>query len=803
MIMRWIPPVLLSAFFLLSTFQALGQNGNEEKGDFRSNFEEGNKLIEEGIYEQAIERFKKCVELQPDNSNANYKLGFSYIKSGAEKKEALPYLAKAVKDVTGRYDPYSHRESAAPPMAWYYYGRSLHLNMKLDSALSTFKKFQDEVPKRHKLYDDSERQLQMVKYAKEQVADPKDVELKNLGKPINTEYPEYTPVISVDENVMYFTSRRPPSDTARPLVDNDGLPFEDIYASYKNEDGEWGEPERLSLNSNSRHDAVIGTSPDGQRLFIYRDDQGNGDIFQSWRQGVNEWSEPESMGPNINTDAWEPHGTLSPDGSEFYFVSDRKGGEGGRDIYRVKKLPTGEWSKAKNLGPTINTPQEEDAPFIHPDGETMYFSSNGHQSMGGFDIYFSEKKEDGGWTEPVNMGYPINTVDNDLFFMTSADGKRGYYASQKEDGHGARDIYMLQIAREETKELAVMKGFINVAEEESMPEDARVRVTDLSTKETKIYRPRERDGAFVSILPPCKEYKVEYMMGDEPYQTERLEIPCDASYQEINKEVYLNPVELGESQVAERKLGRKRQWKVLREEEAYGRTEVVVHYLNDGGNVTFTEKLEKDGTFPYYELEQDESYSFQVQVSEPGICDQLSLILVDQDGKEMARTERIEGCKFAMKERPPEPKESQEEKAEKEVQPVEEEKKVTLSGTAPSYSQNYGYNELGLSSPGQDYQGFLQKARKLLKEKENVKITILGSASRVPTETYDSNKKLSRLRAEAAEKVLKEDLKEEGAELSKADIQVDHQVDGPPFEEGKIRSKSEYMEYQFVRITIE
>ncbi len=813
----------LISILIIPGLTLLGQDdGGEDK--FKDAFEEGNKLIEEGIYDQALKEFKQCVKIKPNNANVNYKVGYCYIETNKNKKEALSYLAKAVKDITSRYNPYSHNEDQAPPKARYYFGRALHLNMLLDSAISVYNRFQEDVPKNHIFYSDADRQIDMCKYAKKQVRNRKNIKIKNIGETINTRYHEYSPVISVDENVMYFTSRRPPEDVSKPPLETDGLPFESIYASYKDRNGEWQKPERLDFNSNTRHDAVSSTSPDGQKLFIFRSGKGNGDLYQSRLQGPNEWSEPEPMGSDINTENLEPHGVLSPDGKTFYFVSDRKGGEGGRDIYRVKKLPMGKWSKAQNLGSTINTPYDEDACFIHPDGETMYFSSNGHESMGGYDILFSEKKDNGEWSEPQNMGFPINTVDDDRFFVTSADGKRGYYASEKEDGLGGRDIYEVVLEEGRTEELAVMKGFINVPEDQKMPEKTQVRVTNLSTGKTTLYRPRERDGVFVSILPPCKEYKVEYMVGNRTFKSEKLTIPCEASYQEINKEIYLNPVDLGKSEVVEKGISRDRKWKVLKGGESYSRSDVVVKYIADNGNVMFTESLNEDGTFPYYKLPKQESYRFQIQTDEPHLCQELELLLVDQKGKEMGRAKRNERCNFELKDpslaqkkgdtakdakkdvadKGKDDEKPSDEKDDAEEKPDEKDEDVAAADDhAKVHEQHYDYNKKGLDKGEADYQAFMKKVDEVIKKNGKAKITITGSASKVPTKTYDSNRELAKLRAEKAKEQLKKHLESRNVPMNNIEFEVHHQVNGPGFGEGNIKSKQVYMEHQYVRLEIQ
>ncbi len=799
---------------LLSPLFAIGQ----DKNDFKANFEEGNKLIEEGIYDQALKEFKQCAKEQPSNANVNYKVGLCYIEGDKHKKEALPYLSKAVKNVTKRYNPFSPREDQAPLKARYYYGRALHLNMLLDSAIAVFERFRNSVPDNHLFSSDAARQIEMCKFAKKQVRNRKDIKIKNIGKPINSEFHEYGPVISVDENVMYFTSRRPPEDVSKPPLETDGLPFESIYASYKDKDGNWGDPERLEFNLNTRHDAVSSTSPDGQKLFIFRSEEGNGDLFHARLQGVNEWSEPKPMGSDINSESLEPHGVLSPDGNTFYFVSNRDGGEGGRDIYRCKKLPTGDWSKAQNMGPTINTPHDEDACFIHPDGETMFFSSNGHESMGGYDILFTEKKDNGEWSDPENMGFPINTVDDDRFFVTTPDGKRAYYASEKEDGLGGRDIYQLQLEKGRTKDLAVMKGFINVPEGQEIPDDAKIKVTNLSTGKTRLFRPRKRDGVFVSILPPCQKYKVEYMVGNEVYKTEQIPIPCDASYQEIKKEIYLNPVDLGSSEVVEKTASRDRKWKVLKGGEVLEKSDVVVKYLKENGNTMFTESLTENGTFPYYKLPGQKAYKFEVETSEPHLCQELELLLVDDKGQEIGRTKRTERCKFemedmvAMEESADEgekrDKGGDEEKDDEEKDEGADSEKEKDEASVPTgdamaiHRRNYDYNQKGLDKGKAEYQDFLSKVKDVLKGKEKAVISIRGNASKVPTRTFDSNKDLAKKRAQNAKHDLEKHLKEKGVSLSGLEFRSEHKVTGPVYEKGNIRRKAEYLEHQYVRIKV-
>jgi flagellar motor protein MotB len=255
------------------------------------------------------------------------------------------------------------------------------------------------------------------------------------------------------------------------------------------------------------------------------------------------WTEPEPLNEMVNSDAWESHASMTADEKTIFFVSNREGGEGGRDIYRVTTLPTGDWSKPLNLGSAVNTAYEEDAVYIAPDGKTLYFSSNGHSSMGGFDIFYSSLGVDDQWSKPENIGYPLNTADDDLFFSPTADGGRAYYSSRKDGGIGLKDIYSIDLPNLEIEaNFTVLKGYIYAPEGESLPADALLQVIDMESGEMLEYKPRQRDGGYVAILPPCKEYKLQYFANNAVVSSEEMKLPCNSNYNELKKEVFLQPV---------------------------------------------------------------------------------------------------------------------------------------------------------------------------------------------------------------------------------------------------------------------
>ncbi len=517
------------------------------RAQFNEKFFEANQLMEEKLWNSAIDIWNELIPNDQYNANVNYKLGYSYLQTSNRKLKSLPFLKTAnSEEVYLGYDPYDPSESRPPAEALFYLGKAYHLNYEMDKAIDSYNLLISKLSAKHFLVAKAKREIEMCEEAKKQVANPKNYVISNVGSVVNTDANEYSPVVSVDESALFFTARKMRLDsTNSDLTDLDtGEPREDIYVSYKNQAGDWMVPELLNINTD-QHAATISVAPDGQTLYIYYDEEGNGQIYQSVLIGET-WTTPELMGSDINTEAWETHAAVSADGNTLYFVSNRDGGYGGRDIYRCVKLPNGDWSKSLSIGPVINTPYEEDSPFLSPDGKTLYFASTGHNSIGGFDIFSTTLGEDGEWSEPANLGYPLNTVDDDVFFVPTADGRRAYYSSRKEEGFGLKDIYVLELPEPVATDLSVLKGYIFAPEGEELPDNTYILVTNKNSGEVIEYRPRQRDGAYVAILPPCIPYHIEYVVNQDIVHEEFINVPCESAYNEIEKEIFLLPVYLSD-----------------------------------------------------------------------------------------------------------------------------------------------------------------------------------------------------------------------------------------------------------------
>lgn len=286
-------------------------------------------------------------------------------------------------------------------------------------------------------------------------------------------------------------------------------------------------------------------STNGATLYIYKSEEDDGNIYMSNFQMGTGWTEPLLVGSDVNSDENEYYANIAYHEKILYFTSDRKGGYGGKDIYYVKRLPDGTWGKAKNIGKPINTEYDEDVPYFHPDDRTMYFASNGHKSMGGYDIFFSQLGEDSVWSEPVNIGCPINTSDDDHSYIASPDGERGYYASKNHGSIGVSDIYLVEYMKEEDEKpeldlsaFAVLKGWA-ITEDNYIPDGFKVVMRDAESggfiAEAK---PVIRNGSFVFIVPSDASYQVDYLLGAEKLFEEPITIEAGTKYQEFNREIF-------------------------------------------------------------------------------------------------------------------------------------------------------------------------------------------------------------------------------------------------------------------------
>jgi len=428
--------VLFFLFFLCSLSLFAGDK-KKSAAPAPALVEDGNKLLSKGQFSAAMEVWKKVLEGEPNNANANFKMGMCYYNSIDETPKALPYLKKASKQITNNYDFFSSSEKNAPYDVLYFLGETYLAADQPDSALWLFFQYEDKFNGNPPIPVD--RQIRNCINAKNSKKNPRDVSMKNPGKNVNSTFAETNPVLTIDNSVMFFASRRASKESNKQLSSVTGKYDQDIYFTRKDASGKW-EPATPFKWNTDKDEAPLYISADGLTLYFSKIVNGQSDIFtSSYIDKV--WGTPKPVS-EINSSANETGVSVSADGKYLYVSSDRDGGNGKFDIYQCVKSGN-KWSAPKNLGTALNTSFSEISPYINPNGKTLFFSSNGYRDgMGGYDVFFSELKDDGSWTTPQNMGFPINTTRDDINFYITGGGTR-YYATVR-DAAESFDIFKIE-----------------------------------------------------------------------------------------------------------------------------------------------------------------------------------------------------------------------------------------------------------------------------------------------------------------------------------------------------------------------
>ncbi|MBL4669322.1 MAG: PD40 domain-containing protein [Flavobacteriales bacterium] len=426
------------------------------------------KFLAEGNVRASLNIYRDLLQDYTNDAMVNYRIAECHFKL-KNYELAVEYFQNARK-LNDEVDKELH----------YNLGRAYHRNDQLDKSIESYNTFNETASKKTKKNYDVAGKIAQVDYAKKMIANPVKVKIENLGKNINSKGGDYSPSISADGKTMIFTSRR--SDTKGGGVDKAGdyKYFEDIYiADWDSVDNKWNKAHPIEGKLNTEgHDASLSISPDGNKIFIYRNDGSLyiGDIFVSKkRRSSGTWGNPKALEKPVNTSYFESSACLSADGNKLYFVSEKEGkkyGALGRgDIYVAEKITKSTWGEPKNLGSVINTSSDENNVFIHPDGKTLFFSSNGHLSIGGYDVFMSKMQDDGTWGKPENLGYPINTILDDVHFTLSVDGKTAHYSAVREGGLGERDIYKIDMSEYPilsdgvSTSLSILKGVVKSGED--------------------------------------------------------------------------------------------------------------------------------------------------------------------------------------------------------------------------------------------------------------------------------------------------------------------------------------------------
>jgi len=567
--------LVLFIFFTCTTYgQVQVKNVEFIKKNFKNNkkgykqavkdIKQANYYYNMGVhyYRYAVPFYMNAEKFNPDNARLNYKLGKCMIYS-MYKDQAVSYLELAIQI-----------NAVVAPDAHYYLARAYHLTMNWEKAKMEYNVYlQTLTPKQGAEIDDVRRKIQECNNGELLSQVPVRVFVDDLGDSINDQSPQYHPLVMADESEMFYTARTAAISKKVKLDPRDAEGPENIFVSYS-KNGVWGSAKKMNDVINAKSDnATAGLSPDGQTLYTYRI-SNNGDIYQSSLGANKVWSNPQRLSKAIDSRAKESSISVTADGRAAYFISDRTGGYGMGDIYKITKDDKGNWGIPQNLGPIINTEYDEEGVYVSPDGMTLYFSSTGHNTMGGYDV-FKCVYDSGKWSAPVNMGYPINTPGDDIYFTLTANKKHAYYSSDQKAGKGDMDIYMITFLGPEKPVVAstgpsalsgltanitdvMTSGAVTVISNKALlkgvvvdsnthkPLLASIELMD--NKKNKIIANFNTDsltGEYVVSLLSGVNYGIYITSPNHLFYSANIDMTDSSHYREFVKNVALQPLEVG------------------------------------------------------------------------------------------------------------------------------------------------------------------------------------------------------------------------------------------------------------------
>ena len=518
--------------FILLIFSLLAVNTINAQSDKKVDPFLADQNFNNGNYEAALEDYLLLLD-DSKTDKYNYNIAICYLNTNINKTKAIPYLEILT------------RKPKFDPNAMYLLGRAYHYAYRFDDAIKAFNAFKQTGRGNADNLADVDRQIQFCINAKELMKFPVDVKFENLGANVNSPYTDYYPFVPSDESFIMFNTRRP--DEGAEVVKEDGTHPAAIYVS-KVTDGAFVKAKNIGppIAKKDGEQEIIGLSATGEIMLLYYTNlKGVGDIYSTTTDKNKSFKPADKLDENINSSkAEEIAACISTDGTILYFASNREGGKGGTDLYFSRKLPNGLWGPAQNMGGDINTPFDEDFPNVSADGKVIYFSSNGHTTMGGYDIFKAEwSVEAKQFTNPKNIGYPINTPEDNFNFRISSNGRFGYISALREGGFGDLDIYRVTL-NEVEQQYSVIHGDIVSADSTQKLNfsDVFITVTDSKTQEiVGTYIPNPNSGRYVMVLAPGN-YEMSMEANGFQSVSEKISVLDKSSFRfEISKDIKLKP----------------------------------------------------------------------------------------------------------------------------------------------------------------------------------------------------------------------------------------------------------------------
>ena len=415
----------------------------QDKGDFRKIFLDAEYFFMTEEYDEALHLYSELLKIDPANRNISFLTGACYLSLYGQKKKAIPYLEDAVASISASYREGSYKERDAPRESLFALARAYHIDNQFDKAIAYYENYRNAMFKKN--FADIEyvnKQIKSCELAKFMINHPVDVTFLDLGGDVNRYNAHYNSVFSGNDSVIVYMADQPMGP---------------VILMSERAAGDWSEPRIIDgeLGSDGFYNPA-SLSFNGKELYLVRSDYYEADIYVS-RYKDGRWAEMEKLNEYINTEYYESHASISADGHRLYFTSDRPGGLGGLDIWVSERPAGGDWDQPVNLGKKVNSFYNEETPFITPNGQKLYFSSQGHATMGGYDIFSADRQGDATWSYPKNIGYPVSTSDDDLFYVPHRREGRGYFSTIQDSLSPKRNIYALMIGPREEIQIGVRR----------------------------------------------------------------------------------------------------------------------------------------------------------------------------------------------------------------------------------------------------------------------------------------------------------------------------------------------------------
>lgn len=459
-----------------------------------------------GNYKEALKVYLKLIKQEPDKDEFKLAVGLCYLSLNTDKGLAIPYFEELVQKEKTKYD------------VWLYLGQTYHYTMQFDKAIEAYEKYKEKAKTEEIEYAD--RQIEMCQNGKQMIKYPINVTYENIAQEVNSEFADYYPFVDLDEKILVFTTRR--KGNTGNQMEVDGYYSSDIWYSEIDNKGKWSKPKNAGTTVNTAFDEqVVGFSPDGSKMMLYIDHvEEAGNLYFSKR--TKKFEKREKMNDLLNS-GFESSGSMVEGKDYIFFASDRTGGLGGTDIYLQKKLPNGQWALPQNLGPNINTKYGEDFPQLGADGKTLYFSSEGHSSMGSYDFFQSTwDEENNTWSAPKNLGYPISTTYDDRNISFTRNNRVAYLSAIRKEGKGDFDIYRVRF-NDADQRYCIVTGQVMNGDSLNPQISATITALNMNTGIETTYIPIKKSGKYVMALEPG-DYTITVESKGFEFLTEKLMI---------------------------------------------------------------------------------------------------------------------------------------------------------------------------------------------------------------------------------------------------------------------------------------